>query len=187
MTSNVLSALNISTDQPRRKTLMTISHRPHILKMRTKTLKILKHEPSSLCLSTCRQLKLHHRSAQPETLLLVLSVVDFVFLQKLCVFLPKYFCLLLKTVGPGQQHQHRRHIQIHILGLQKPKQFVGVWQMWNGMFHRSGEIRFLLWLHSPGPLFGFIVNFPNDSIFLIHEVVVNFFQFSKRVKSPVHL
>lgn len=103
---------------------MTISHRPHILKMRTKALKILKHEPILLCLSTCRQLKLHQCSAQLETLLLVLSVVDFVFLQKLCVFLPKDFRLLLKTVGPGQQHQHRRHIQIHIPGLQKPKQFV---------------------------------------------------------------
>lgn len=40
-----------------------------------------------------------------------------------------------------------------------------------------------LWLQSPCPFFGFIVNFCDDSILLIHEVVVNFFQLPERIKN----
>lgn len=40
-----------------------------------------------------------------------------------------------------------------------------------------------LWLQSPCPFFGFIVNICDDSILLIHEVVVNFFQLPERIKN----
>lgn len=49
----------------------------------------------------------------------------------------------------------------------------------NQCAHQTEEKQIKLqefWFHSPGSLFGFIVNFCDDSIFLVHEVVVNFFQ-----------
>ena len=36
-------------------------------------------------------------------------------------------------------------------------------------------------MHSLGPLFGFIVNVVDDSIFLVHEGLVNLFQFPEGV------
>lgn len=39
------------------------------------------------------------------------------------------------------------------------------------------------WLQSPCPLFGFIVNFCDDSILLVHKVVVNLFQLPERIKN----
>lgn len=39
-----------------------------------------------------------------------------------------------------------------------------------------------IWRHKPGPLFGFIVYFCDDSVFLIHEVIVNFFKFPETIE-----
>lgn len=36
---------------------------------------------------------------------------------------------------------------------------------------------------SPGPLLGFVVHFCDDSIFLVHEVVMNFFQLPDAAKT----
>lgn len=64
--------------------------------------------------SAAKHTALHRRSAQAETLFLfVLSVVaNFVFFQKLCMFLPQDFCLLLEAVDPKKQHgtQTQRHL-----------------------------------------------------------------------------
>lgn len=65
---------------------------------------------SRVTLAYCWQLKLRCGVAQLEILLLFLPVAAaFVLLQKLLVFLPEDFHLLLKTIGPGWQH--RGHVQ----------------------------------------------------------------------------
>ena len=44
-----------------------------------------------------------------------------------------------------------------------------------------------LFLHKPRSLFGFIVYFCDDSIFLVHEVIVNFLQFTVIVEETLEL
>lgn len=47
-------------------------------------------------------------------------------------------------------------------------------------FQQCARMKMKLWLQPPGSLFGFIVNFCDNAILLIHEVVVNFFQLPER-------
>lgn len=47
-------------------------------------------------------------------------------------------------------------------------------------FQQCARMKMKLWLQPPGSLFGFVVNFCDNAILLIHEVVVNFFQLPER-------
>lgn len=61
---------------------------------------------SRVTLASCWRLKLRCGAARLEILLLLFPVAaDFVLLEKLLMFLPEEFRLLLKAVGPGWQHR----------------------------------------------------------------------------------
>lgn len=111
-----------------------------------------------------------HHSNRLALLLVVSIVAHVVLLQKLCVFLPQDLSLLLKTVGPETQKTHlapSSTVRHH----QNPNKCTAT-------THVCEKHRFAVKerVHSLGPLFGFIVDFGDDAVFLVHEVIVNFLQ-----------
>lgn len=106
------------------------------------------------------------------------TVAKSVFLLKLSMFLPEDFCLFLKTVDPRKPHTGCPQTQ-HQASQNKSKTF----HISSSMCHQREEEN----PHLLGPFFGFIINFCDDSILLIHEVIVNFFKFPGRIGETLEL